>query len=88
MPPDVLRYAGYHPHSKLGSVRWLPPLQEAWGAAVPRYSVRGAHGTPEAGTRAAYVQWWPHTGQAALCLRYVRTARGGGWYAQYGGPGT
>ena len=42
-------------------------------------AVHGAYGTPEASTRAAYVQRVGPRGQAALCLRYVQHADG--WHA-------
>ena len=50
------------------------------GRAVPTWgaTVRGTHGTPEAGT--AYVQYVGAPGQAALRLWYARCA--GGWCAQ------
>jgi len=50
-----------------------------WGATV-----RGTYGTPEAGTRAPYVQYARPWGQAALRLWYVHYA--GGWYVPNGGP--
>ena len=46
----------------------------AWGATV-----RGTHGTAEAGTRTQHVQCAGPWGRAALRLRYVPNA--GGWYA-------
>ena len=66
-----------------GGARAALVARSSPGACGVTTMVRGAHGTPEAGTRTQYVPYVGPWRQAALCLWYVQYAgqAGGCWCA-------